>query len=491
MARKKPKIDRISLERELCSRSFYQFVKAAWNVVEPGKKFVSNWHIEEICRHLEAMYRGELTHLILNVPPGHMKSLLSGVFFPAWVWIKDPSFKILYTGYNSTIVKQAHEKSSILITDDWFVQRFGEIFQPNKETWNKNKLLNTKMGERHSDSIYGTILGKHFDMIIVDDPIKASDVVGSAADLKTQLTRSVEVFQGQLTTRVTDPRTSRFLIVMQRLHEADLAGALLATGQYEHLCLPANYREGLYTHNKLGRYDPREKEGEVLWPDRFPQEEIDKLKIRLANPVHVAAQLQQTPVPAEGALFKREDFKYWKELPAKGIYVQSWDTTLSSSLNSDYVVGQVWLKAEGEFFLVDQIRARMDFESTKNAIKALSAKWPKAMTKYIELKASGPDVVNSLRKEVPGLVGVKVTSATGGKEQRAVAVSGLIQAGNVYLPDPQEHPWVNDLVEELCTFPRGRHDDQVDSMSQALIHLHKKTVSGMVNTLRNKLAWRI
>lgn len=484
------KVNKIALERELCIRSFHYFVKTAWSIVEPGKKFKNNWHIEEICRHLEAMHKGELTHLILNLPPGHMKTLLCGVFFPAWVWLKDPSFKILYCGYNTPIVGQAHEKSKSLISDSWYQARFGDIFQPNKETWNKSKLLNDKMGERHSDSIYGTILGKHFDMIIVDDPIKAQDVVGSAADLKTQLTRSVAVFQGQITTRVTDPKTSRFLIVMQRLHEADLAGVLLSTGQYEHLCLPANYREGLYTHNKLGRYDPRISEGEVLWPDRFPQEELDKLKIRLANPVHAAAQLQQTPVPAEGALFKREHFKYWKELPAKGIYIQSWDTTLSSSLTSDYVVGQVWLKTDGEFFLVDQVRAKMDFESTKTAIKSLSAKWPKAITKYIELKASGPDVINSLRKEVPGLVGVKVTSASGGKEQRAVAVSGLIQAGNVYLPDPNDHPWVHDLIEELCTFPRGRHDDQVDAMSQALIHLHKKSVNSMIETLRNKLAWR-
>lgn len=486
----KNKIDKLALERELGARSLYKFVQLAWNCVEPGKKYTDNWHIKEICRHLEAMFNGDLNRLIINIPPSHMKSLICGVFYPAWAWINKPSFKILYAGYNHDIVKQAHEKSMLLIEDEWFQERWGHVFQPRKETWNKSKLRNDKMGERHSLSLYGAITGKHFDQIIVDDPIGAKDVVGAASDLKTQLTRCAEVYKGQLTTRVTDAKTARFLIIMQRLHEADLAGVLLASRDYEHLCLPANYKEGLYTYNKLGRYDPRELEGDVLWPARFPQEELDRIKKDFDNPIHAAAQLQQTPVPSEGAVFKRENFKYWKELPANCSFIQSWDTTLSSSLASDYVVGQVWAKAGGEFFLVDQIRAKLDFESTKNAIRTMSSKWPKSVTKYIELKASGPDVINSLKKDVPGLVGVKATGAGGNKEQRAIAITGLFEAGNVYFPEPSSCPWVHDLIEELCTFPRSRYDDQVDAMSQALIRLHTKSISSMVDTLRRKLAWK-
>lgn len=497
MARLK-KIDKIALEKELYKRSFYEFFKSAWHVVEPGVPYVDNFHIKVICDHLQAVAEGKrlpddelLNRLIINVPPGHAKTLTCCVMFPTWVWTQWPSKKILLVGYNARIVTQAHEKSRILIESSWYQERWSDVFQPQAESWSKTKLKNDKMGERHSDSIYGSITGLHFDLIIVDDPLKAQDVLGSAADLRTQLSKCQEVFDAQLSNRLTDPEKSAIVVIMQRLHSSDLAGVLLHRPEWQQVILPAYYREGQYTTNKLGRYDPRTHEGEVLWPTRFPKEELEKRRLALGNATHFSCQYQQTPIADGGNLFRSEDIRYYTELPEKkGSMIMSIDTAFGMSDTSDFTVIQVWMRCDADYYLIDQVRERYDFTQAVEAISKLSRKYPRALPIYVELTANGPAIVESLKKlGISGVKGEKTPRQN--KYSRANAISPLFSAGNVYFPDPNRTSWVFGLVEELVSFPKSRHDDQVDALTQALSKLHKRDMAQLASNIANFIRRRV
>jgi predicted phage terminase large subunit-like protein len=299
----------------------------------------------------------------------------------------------------------------------------------------------------------------------------------------------VDWFDIVMSTRVNDPRTAAKVVVMQRCHQQDLSGHLLEQGGWEHLCLPAEY-EGPPCVTVIGWADPRTEHGELLWPERFGRREIDDLKRSLGS-YAAAGQLQQRPSPAGGGVFKRHWFRYWQprgmdlppvvvrmpdgsqqsiaaiEVPRLvGDQLQSWDCAFKDLETSDYVVGQVWGRVGALYFLGDQVRGRMDFPATLEAVRQLSGKWPKTVAKLIEDKANGSAVIQMLAREIPGILPV---NPEGGKVARAAAVSPLIEAGNVYLPHPAYAPWINDFIEECAAFPNGAHDDQVDAMTQALL----------------------
>jgi predicted phage terminase large subunit-like protein len=146
--------------------------------------------------------------------------------------------------------------------------------------------------------------------------------------------------------------------------------------------------------------------------------------------------------------------------------LQSWDCAFKDLETSDYVVGQVWGRVGPLYFLGHQVRGRMDFPTTVNAVREVSRNWPIAIAKLIEDKANGSAVIQMLTVEIPGILPV---NPAGGKIARAAAVSPLIEAGNIYVPHPAYAPWVNDFIEECAAFPNGAHDDQVDAMTQALL----------------------
>lgn len=478
------KVDRIALERELGKRSLLEFVKMAWTIVKPGDTFSSNFHVEQLCRHLEACYNKEVQNLCVNQPPATGKSVVANVFFPAWVWTKKPNAHFVYTGYNESMLEETSVLCADLVASQWYQDRWGDICSPKEGNWAKHTIKNSAGGIRWSVSFKGSITGKHVDFLFIDDPIRPKDVN------KKELDTINKIYSNTIPSRVAKKKGS-IVLIMQRLHENDLAANLLKLDTFTHLCFPMEYKEGHFTYNKLGRYDPREKEGDLLWEEFFPAHKLAEQKIAL-GPFEYSAQYQQLPVPAEGGLFKKETFRFWKadQLPPRMELIQSWDTTLSKSIHSDYVVGQVWGKADGKYYLLDQIRGKMGFEETKQAIRVMTAKWPRAVSKYIEEKASGPAVIENLQKELSGIIPVKVSNSTGGKEQRAVSITGLFEAGLVFFPDPTEHLWVNELIEEIATFPKGRHDDQVDAMTQALQKLYKRSMDDLITGLRQKLSWR-
>lgn len=475
----------VDLEAELGARSLREFVAMAWHVVEPSTEFVPGFHIDAIMEHLEAISRGEIRNLIINVPPRHMKSLLVSVFWPAWEWIRFPQRRWLYASYGAALSIRDSLKCRRLIESPWYQARWGNVFRLTTDQNTKTRFDNNQSGYRIATSVSGAATGEGGDRIVCDDPHNVQEAESDSVRKGT-----IDWWDVVMSTRQNDPKTSARVVVMQRCHERDLSGHLLHQGGFEHLVLPAEY-EGSSKATSIGWCDPRTEQGELLWPARFGPEELASLKRSLGSYAS-AGQLQQRPAPAEGGMIKRYWFRYWqppgmnlppvsvrmpdgseKLIPAVEIervdaQAQSWDCAFKGHEDADYVVGQVWGAIGSSLILLDQDRRRMDFPATLEAVRRLSGLWPDSVLKLIEDKANGSAVIQSLESEIPGIVAV---NPEGGKVARASAVSPLIEAGNVYLPHPDWKPWVTAFIEECAAFPNGAHDDQVDAMSQALLRV--------------------
>jgi predicted phage terminase large subunit-like protein len=475
------------VDRELATRSFREFVRQAWRIIEPHTPFVPGWHIDAIVDHLEAVTHGQIRNLLINVPPRHMKSLLVSVLWPAWEWIQHPERRWLYSSYAASLSIRDSVKCRMLIESPWYRSFWGDRYTLAFDQNTKARFDNNRSGYRIATSVGGTATGEGGDRIVCDDPHSVQEAESDSVRKAT-----LDWYDVVMSTRVNDPRTAAKVVVMQRCHQEDLSGHLLTQGGFEHLCLPAEY-EGPPHITLIGFADPRKEPGELLWPERFGPKEIADLKISLGS-YAAAGQLQQRPSPAEGGLIKRFWFKFWQgpqnNLPPVAVrmpdgstrfetahvipfveeQVQSWDCSFKDLDTSDYVVGQVWGRQGNMFLLLDQIRGRMDCPATVKAVREMSAKWPKCCAKLIEDKANGSAVIQMISRDIPGVLPV---NPQGGKIARASAVSPLIEAGNVYLPHPMMMPWVADFIEECAQFPNGVHDDQVDAMTQVLLRWHQ------------------
>lgn len=463
-------VDDVRLERELCQRSLYDFVQAAWHLIEPARPFIPGWHVEAVCEHLEAVLHGQITRLVINIPPGSMKSLACSVFFPAWAWAVRPEKKFIFASYADSVTKRDSLRCRNIIDSAWYRARWGHIFKPSEDNWNIQKFSNNQGGFRMATTVAGQVTGEHADVQVVDDAIKPLEVSGTMAVASTALEKALLWWNETMASRLVDFNKSARVIMMQRLHSNDLAGEALRAGGYEHLMLPMVFEEKRRCSTSIGFTDPRTEDGELLWPARFTPEAVAKIKQEL-GPRGYQAQLQQNPTPAEGTIFKRDWLRFYRpgDMPEHWTaQVQSWDCTFKEA-GSSYVAGQVWGTAGANYYLLDQVRDRMGFDATCRALVAQTKKWPRAIGKLVEAKANGDAIVDHLKSRVSGL---RLVEPEGGKEARAQAVEPLWAAGNVYLPDPTWQPWVQDFIEELLAFPAGVNDDQVDAMTQALVHLH-------------------
>ena len=473
------------------------FVEQAWHVLEPGTPFVPGIHVDAICLHLEALLDGRIKNLIINIPPGFAKSLLSGVFFPAWVWIRWPECRFLFSSYNSDYAIRDSVKCRELIQSDWYQERWRDKFSLSSVVNAKERFANNKQGVRATCAALGGT-GDRGNITLVDDPMS---VVQAASDAKRKAAN--DWWTGTMATRLNDLRTDHLVVVQQRLHEEDTTGVCLRLGTYVHLYLPNEFEVDRACATPIGWKDPRTKEGQLLWPMKVGPKEIADLKLTLGS-YGYAGQYQQRPSPAGGGIFKKWWWRYWKpkymDLPPVQVRdqngklinihpinlpdefdqeLQSWDMSFKDLDSSDYVAGGHWATRKADRFLMDQKRERLGFPETVQAVRAMRTKWPKARTTLVEDKANGTAVLQTLRREIPGLIGVE---PQGGKIARAQACSPQVESGNVYLPHPTIAPWVEAFVEECASFPNGKYDDQVDQMTQALNRL-----SGSINLTKSPL----
>src|SRR5215470_14376711 len=359
---------RDEIDRERAARGFREFVRQAWVIVEPSTAFVPGWHIDAIIDHLEAVTRGQIRNLLINVPPRHMKSLLVSVFWPAWEWIRCPERRWLYSSYGAQLSIRDSVKCRRLIESPWYQRYWCERFRLTTDQNTKTRFDNDRSGYRIATSVGGAATGEGGDRIVCDDPHNVQEAESDSVRKGT-----LDWWDIVMSTRVNDPKTAAKVVVMQRCHQQDLSGHLLEQGGWEHLCLPAEY-EGPQCTTSIGWTDPRTEHGELLWPERFGPQEIESLKRSLGS-YAAAGQLQQRPSPAGGGIFKRYWFRYWQlpganlppvlvRLPDATLHsvppvtfhqheevIQSWDCAFKDLATSDYVVGQVWTRAGADFLL--------------------------------------------------------------------------------------------------------------------------------------------
>lgn len=467
----------VAAERELGLRGgIVDLIHMAWPLANPGPTFIPNWHIDCIAEHLEAVSAGQIKRLLINIPPGCMKSLLCSVFWPIWDWIRDPTQKFIYGSYDLRLQKGFGDKTLHILQSDWFQARWGDrIFVPPGAAATDFNLL--AGGFRFSCTPGGPVTGRHANKICFDDPNKPQDLTKNALEITDHWWNST------MASRTFNPDDLAKVGIMQRLHEGDLSAICERQG-YVCVRLPMHYNKAKPCYTPLGG-DPRTTDGQLLWPSHIDEGAYHKLTKDMPERTR-QAQYEQNPVPPGGNIFLRDWFKTYPAavppgalvatpvIPANSVLVQSWDCTFKDTDGSDNVCGQVWAQNGACFYLVDQFLGRIGFAQTLEQIKAMRRKWPEARTILIEDKANGSAVIEMLRKEIPG---IEEVNPNGGKVARANAVSPFFRAGNVFHPDPQApgFAWVDAHRDELATFPFAIHDDQVDACSQALSWLYEKS----------------
>lgn len=466
-----------NVQAELARRSFYRFVTVFWGVVEPGE-FVPGWHIELICHELEAVERGERLRLLINLPARHGKSLITAVFWPAWVWARDPTLRFMFLSYSQQLSTRDSRRCRALIESPLYQSYYGTRLRLLEDQNTKDRFENDHRGARLATSIGGAATGEGGEIIVIDDAHKIEE--GESAAMRES---TIAFFDGVISTRRNNPKTSRFVVIGHRIHEHDLSGHLIERDSYHHVCLPAEHDpEHLYRHPK----DPRSTPGEPLWPAHFDTAVLAEEK-RTLGAYRVAAQLQQQPGPAGGLIFERAWWNYYDpEDPPTSfeLIVQSWDLAFSNAASADYTVGQVWGIDGPRRRLLRQTRRQMNFPQTLDAILELTD-WAdehhprqRGHRIYIENAANGAAIISTLKQHLSSVIAVTPRDS---KQNRARAASAQVQAGNVYLPgfpnaagsgpDPARTPlYVQEFIEEHTRFP-GRYDDQVDACSQALLQI--------------------
>lgn len=488
------------IEKRLMEVSLMEYVRRAWHVIEPSTEFQENWHIDAIATHLEAVSTGKIQNLIINIPPRCMKSILVAVMWPTWEWTTKPSTRFLFATYGSDLTIRDSLKRRNLILSPWYNQRWNQVYRLDPSQKSKGRFDNNKTGFCLATSVGGAATGEGGDRIVIDDPLKADEGVSDAARAAVN-----QWWRTTMSTRLNDMKTGARVIIMQRLHEDDLVGYLLdrmgAGGtHYEYLMLPMEYEKKRHCATSIGWEDPRKREGDPLWPDRFDSGEVSTLKADLGE-YNAAAQLQQNPAPSGGGMFKDRWWKYWvpygrledyppvqiRDEDGKVAYAeivecpphhrltlsQSWDCAFKDKKDSDFVVGQLWGQSDARFFLLDQVRGQWNILSTIDAIVSMTKAYPSAVEKLIEDKANGPAIISMLRRKVVGLIPINPEKS---KEARAQAAVPIVNAGNVYLPHPHIVQWVEPFIHEFSTFPVGKNDDQVDAFSQMIqVYLEKQT----------------
>lgn len=487
---------RISIEKikaEQARRSLREFVRQAWPVLEPSTKLVWGWHLDALATHLEAVTRGDTTRLMINVPPGHMKSLMVAVFWPAWVWLKRPEWRVLFTTYAKDLSLRDSVRCREVIQSEWYQTTFSPSWALAGDQNVKSHFKNTAKGERLALSVGGQATGFRGDAVVFDDPMNVQEFPSSET-----LDKITGWWDTRMTSRLNDMSSGAFVGIMQRVHEGDLAGHLLEKGgqfPWEHLCLPSEFDPDHKCKTSIFE-DPRTERGELLFPAKFPHKVIDQAKIDLGE--QFEAQHQQQPTSLGGGIFRKHWWRFWyppdmnppppwkstidgvdhfheqAPLPKITIINQSWDLAFKGNESSDYVCGQVWGIDLNRFYLLDQVHDRLSFSETLEEFESLCEKWPHTISKYVEDKANGPALIDTLAQKIGGIIPV---NPEGGKEARAHAVSPVIKAGLVYLPHPSLFPWVKSLLDELTKFPKSKHDDRTDALTQGLNKMRDNTAS--------------
>lgn len=502
--------------------SLIEFLKGGWKYIDPAP-YVGGWHLEAIAEHLQAVADGHIRRLIINVPPRSSKSSLVSVAWPAWVWAQEdgnslsgPHVQFLFASYAQSLGLRDSVKTRRLIESPWYQERWGNSFSLTGDQNTKIRFENNQGGYRLATSVGGALTGEGGSIIVVDDPINANEALSDAVREST-----LSWWDESMSTRLNDPKTGAYVVIMQRLHEQDLTGHILANNHDEwvHLCLPMRYESDRHCTTVIGWEDPRTEDGELLCPNRFGEPEVVSLE-RALQAYGTAGQLQQRPSPRGGGIFKTDWWQSWEapdgNFPGTLTFkIASLDPAYTEKEENDPSGFSVWGVFEDKngnpaIMLLCAWRKRLDLHGpyqdrrrneTNSAFRQRTAgdwglvEWVahecrrlKVDKLLIESKASGLSVAQELRRLYANDDwGVELVNPKGDKVARAYAVQHLFSEGliwaPIYVPEKNEQTgkieffnrraWVETIIDEAASFPKGRYDDLVDSMTQALSYLRK------------------
>jgi predicted phage terminase large subunit-like protein len=442
-------------------RSLSAFTERSFLELHPGVQFLSNWHIELIADKLQAVIEGRVRRLIITVPPRNLKSIIASICAPAFFFGHYPGARVLAVSYSPDLALSLALSSRRLMESDFYRRLFGDVLLRSKNAVGDFHMIGG--GSRVSTSVLGAITGRGADVIIIDDPLKPDDAISDGRRNGVN-----EWFRSTLYNRQNNKNTSGIVIIMQRLHEEDLAGFVQQFEDWEVVNLPAIATEDqvIEWNGPFGPRRYRRSAGGVLHPERESAETLEVIRKTMGEN-HFQAQYQQDPAPASGNLIKidwfpRFDPDYVNTFDRRII---SLDTANSAKELANFSVGTVWGIKDGKAYLVDVWRARVDYPELKKKVRELHDRYQPEVV-LIEDKASGTQLIQELQREG---IWAKAIKPKGDKIMRMNAQTAMIEGGGVLLP--KHAPWLDEYMHELAAFPRGKFDDQVDSTAQALEYI--------------------
>ena len=488
----------LEVEAERCKRSLHYFVQKSWDIVEQAVPLTDNWHVGLLCDYLEALYYLQVQNVIFNIPPGYAKSLLSSVFFPSWVWIKNPPARFLTGSHARDLATRDAVKSRRLIQSDWYQERFGDLYQLAGDQNVKTRFENDKTGHRVAVGVDSGWTGYRGNYIVWDDPLDKTKK-DSDAERKT----ANEAVKSSFATRGDNPKEIRRLLIMQRLHDDDPTGNVLEAmkeepefPRFEHVVLPARYEPNRF-FSSIGLKDPRTKSGELLFPQLFDENVVRQTEA-LLGPLDAAGQLQQRPAPEGGSIYLSEWWDAEKNSqnrynPAEtSIYhrvVARWifyDTAFKDKEQND-ANGRVIFELLPDYRIIlrEAWWQRMQVPQITKDVSDNTIRWKhdgKLRATVVEDKGSGIAVLQTLRQGAdPEIVDflIEWNPGTASKPERGRKASLWCSRGCVLLPMPHESvPWLHDFEDLLWKFPNAKIDDPQDAFSMGILFLENLLAEG-------------
>jgi predicted phage terminase large subunit-like protein len=485
---------REKLEAEIYEKSLISFVRYVWPVVEPAIPFVEGWALEAIAEHLEAVTHGQIRRLLINVPPGFSKSLLTDVFWPAWEWGPQnrPWYRYVCASYSNHLTERDNMRCRNIVMSDRYQRLWGNRFRISNEQFTKVKFANDQTGWKLATSTGGIGVGERGDRFIIDDANNTMMMESEAVRANTNMW-----FTEVVPDRLNNPSESAIIVIQQRLHAEDVSGVALSRNMgYTHLMIPMRYDEGRHCVTVLGTNhvgeqikweDPRSEEGELAWPERFPDHVCDQMESD-KGPYAWAGQYQQTPEPRGGAIIKREWWQVWEQkgYPPCDFILASLDSAYTEKEENDPSAMTFWgifrdeygnrrailLYAWEERLAFHDLVQKVIYNCTRDNTPGPLEPRYKIDKLLIEAKASGISVAQEIRRIVgfDAKFGVELINPTrqGDKVARAHSIVHIFSEEMVYAPDKA---WADKVIDQCARFPKDTHDDLVDSTTQALRYL--------------------
>jgi predicted phage terminase large subunit-like protein len=513
--------------------SLMDFAEYVWPVVEPAIPFVKGWALEAICDHLQAVTDGYIRRLLINVPPGFTKSLMTDVFWPAWEWgpKNKPWLRYMCAAYSNHLTERDNMRCRNVVISDRYKKLWGERFRISNEQFTKIKFANDKTGWKLATSVSGIGTGERADRVIIDDP-------NNPKDMESEVVRdTVNMwFTEIIPDRLNNQAESAIVVIQQRTHEDDVSGTALSREMgYTHLCIPMYYVPASHvngytleenkaviqsfvgdlaaevTEEDFFWEDPRQEDGDLAWPERFSTKSCEELR-RDKGPYAWSGQYQQDPEPRGGSIIKREFWQLWKELafPALEFILASLDAAFTAKEENDASALTVWgifrdpmgaissepsaalwlprdtvsiaqdIPGNPKIILLHAWQERLEFNELVERVTETCTKGVASSGRprfavdrlVIEAKASGQSVGQELYRMFrgSGQMGIDLIDPKmyGDKVARVHAIQHLFADKMIYAPDKA---WADMVINQCAIFPRGSHDDLVDSTSQALRYL--------------------